>query len=250
MNEKWIESNMARIDLFWDSRSAEVKERILRFRRFCMYISKTVDSPTLVNVGANDGMTGDVCMDIVLSNSDWRVVCIEPVPYVFARLQKNLGMLKRFDLVNVAIGRYEGVQTMYTVKQGANTHDVSIPAWYDQLASFDRGHLERQCDGKLIPFIIEQQVNVKRLDTVLASSRVYNLHVLHIDTEGWDYEVLRTINLQKYGPYVMFVEVKHLEQHANEAMCTLLQDAGYTVIDCGVDVIALRNDVTSQWFAC
>ena len=36
------------------------------------------------------------------------------------------------------------------------------------------------------------------------------MHLLHVDAEGHDYEVLKTLDFAKHAPLSIFVEHKHL----------------------------------------
>jgi len=80
------------------------KEREERFRRYCRELPKLVLEPFFVKIGANDGITGDPCTDILLGNANWRGLLVEPVPYCFARLRASFPDSQRFRLEQVAIG--------------------------------------------------------------------------------------------------------------------------------------------------
>src|SRR5579862_2865434 len=69
-------------------RAAEEREQ-RRFRQYCLNLSRALPEPMFVKIGANDGITGDPCSDILLAHTNWRGLLIEPVPYCFERLQKN-----------------------------------------------------------------------------------------------------------------------------------------------------------------
>jgi hypothetical protein len=49
-------------------------------RSFCLDLSRILPNPVFVKIGANDGVTGDPCSDILLANLNWRGLLIEPVP--------------------------------------------------------------------------------------------------------------------------------------------------------------------------
>ena len=61
-----------------------------------------------VKVGAHDGITGDPCSDILLANTQWKGLLIEPVPYNFERLKANFQDSQRFCLEQVAVGAIAG----------------------------------------------------------------------------------------------------------------------------------------------
>jgi hypothetical protein len=76
-----------------------------------------VPEPLFVKVGANDGMTGDPCSDILLANN--KGLLVEPVPYSFDRLKVNFHDSKRFSLELIAIGSTAGKKSFYDVDQAA-----------------------------------------------------------------------------------------------------------------------------------
>src|SRR4051794_31449454 len=86
-----------------------------RFRHYCLNLSKVLSEPVFVKIGANDGITGDPCSDILLTNTNWRGLLIEPVPYCFDRLRANFQDSRRFCLEQVAIGASAGEVTFYYV---------------------------------------------------------------------------------------------------------------------------------------
>jgi hypothetical protein len=69
-----------------------------RFRNYCLNLPNVVSEPIFVKIGACDGITGDPCSDILLANTNWRGLLIEPVPYCFDRLRANFQDSRRFCL--------------------------------------------------------------------------------------------------------------------------------------------------------
>jgi len=55
----------------------------------------------------------------------------------------------------------------------------------------------------------------------------------HVDAEGHDYEVLKTLDFAKHAPLSIFVEHKYLSDAQNTEMLHLLHKNGYSVRDCG-----------------
>jgi FkbM family methyltransferase len=210
-----------------------------RFRKHCSELAGLTAHPTFAKVGANDGVTGDPCSDILLSNAAWRGVLIEPVPYCFERLGKNFGDAKRFSLEQVAIGAAHGKKTLYYVAPEAAQSLPGLPSFFDQLGSFDRGHILRHLDGRLEPFIVERDVEVCTLSEVLERNAISDLHLLHVDVEGYDYEVLKSLDFARHAPLIIFIEHKHLSDEDRAGMTALLHAKGYTLHDCGSDYFAL-----------
>jgi FkbM family methyltransferase len=220
----------ARVELFGTE--------LTRFRRYCLYLSRVVSEPIFVKVGANDGITQDPCSDIFLANTKWKGLLIEPVPYCFDRLKANA---QRFCLEQVAVGATAGEETFDYVDQDAIQSIPDLPSWFDQLGSFDKSHIVKHLNGVLAPYIIELIVGVLPLADVISRNGIRDVHLLHIDTEGHDYEVLKTLNFEDQAPVAIFVEHKHLSDAQRTEMHEFLSNHGYSVHDCGADYFAVNN---------
>jgi FkbM family methyltransferase len=222
-----------------------------RFRDYCLNLPKVVSEPVFVKIGACDGITDDPCSDILLANTNWRGLLIEPAPYCFDRLRANFQDSRRFCLEQVAIGAPAGEGTFYYVDAKAIESIPSLPTWFDQLGSFDRNHIMKHLDGVLDPFIIECKVQVCPLSDVLMRNRIQYVHLLHVDTEGHDYEVLKTLDFTKHAPLSIFVEHKHLSETQKTEMLCLFRKHGYSVRDCGGDYFAVDEEANKrlQWTA-
>jgi FkbM family methyltransferase len=194
-----------------------------------------------VKVGANDGVSGDLVSDILLANEEWRGLLIEPVPYVFDRLRANFHDARRFSLEQVAIGASAGQAVFYYVDAEAMASIPGLPDWYDQLGSFDKHHITKHLDGALTPFIVESMVEVRPMTDLLKKSGIREVHLLHIDTEGYDYEILKTVDLTQEAPWAILVEHRHLPGSQKAEMLALLRDHGYFVDDCGTDYFATHK---------
>jgi FkbM family methyltransferase len=222
------------------------RREINRFRRHCLDLCRLVPEAVFVKVGANDGVTGDPCSDILLAHTSWRGLLIEPVPYCFERLRSTFGDSTRFLLEQVAIGKTHGKAPFYFVDQEAIRSRPNLPFFYDQLGSFDRNHILKHLDATLEPFIIEHEIEVCTLPEVLRRNGIRDVHLLHIDTEGYDYEILKTLNLADHAPMMIFVEHKHLSSIHKAEMRQLLALHGYSVRDCGGDYFALNEEASRR----
>ncbi len=223
------------------STSNRQERELARVRQYCSSLPQVVSEPVFVKVGANDGITGDPFSDILLANAKWKGLLIEPVPYCFDRLRATFHDAQRFSLEQVAIGATAGKATFYYVDEKAAESIPDLPSWYDQLGSFDKNHILKHLNGVLEPFIVEHDVEVLPLTDVLKRNGIRNVHLLHIDTEGHDYEVLKTLDIANLTPIAIFIEHKHLSATQKAEMHSLLHKHGYSVRDCGGDYFAVNK---------
>jgi len=218
------------------------------FKKLCQRLPHVVPNPFFVKVGANDGITGDPTSRLFLSTPQWRGLLIEPVPYCFEKLKENFGDTSRFALEQVAVGANAEKRPFYYVSENARDHLPDLPDWFDQLGSFDRAHITKHLDGMLEPFIMERIVEVLPLKKLLDRNNVEKIHLLHLDTEGHDFEILKTLDLKTLSPVLILIEHRHLSKHDKAALCRLLRQNGYSVSNAGLDYLAnCRKLIGSHW---
>jgi FkbM family methyltransferase len=194
-----------------------------------------------VQIGANDGQAGDPLHELIRRSPAWRGLLIEPVPYVFARLKQSHPDGGRFVCENVAIGAAAESRDFYYVSDRAR--DVlgsALPATFDQLGSFDPHHIRKHCGPEIEPFIVRASIRTEPLRDVLGRHRVSRVDVLHIDTEGYDYQILRQVDFAAWPPAVILYEHSHLSHSDQAAAVRLLGDHGYRVRSFKTDTLATR----------
>lgn len=200
-------------------------------------LSEAKPRPFFVKVGANDGITGDPCGDIFLSRSRWQGILIEPIPYCVEKLKAVYADTGRFKIEPVAVGSPGGA-TIYFVAKEAITDLNDVPTWYDQLGGFSRDHIVKHLSPRIIPFIRSQQVSIEALTTILTRNRVTHVDFLHIDTEGHDLEVLKSLDFAQFKPESIYIEHKHLSEAHRKDLRLILRREGYRVRNAGTDFFA------------
>jgi FkbM family methyltransferase len=193
-----------------------------------------------VQVGANDGSKGDYLKTYV-DSLGWTGVLIEPIPYVFARLSDRHGTNPNLTLVNAAIAHEDGTAELYYLPKDEHS---DLPVWYDALATF-----RKEVILKHAPWIpdIEARITTIEVPTVTFESMcqvrgVEGIDLLQIDTEGYDYEVIRQVDLDKHRPALILFEHYHLTSDDRRACEDLLDSRGYRTISNFMDTIAIRID--------
>ncbi len=204
------------------------------------------DNPSVffVQVGSNDGVRGDPIHDLIVENSGWKGMFIEPVKHLFEKLKSNYQGRDGFIFENVAVGTERGARVFYHVSEEARrVLGAHLPNWYDQVGSFDRQHIANLVQGKLEPFIVEETVQCVPLQDVLSAHGVDRIDLLHIDTEGFDYKVLAQLDFSKYRPAIVLFEHRHLSDEEKQNAASLLKSEGYRCRHCGADTLAVRKNL-------
>jgi FkbM family methyltransferase len=212
-----------------------------RFRTRVAASPDAVETPVFIKVGAHDGVSGDPVSDLLLADRRWEGLLVEPVPYCVERLRVNFSDRERFTVVEAAVGASSGEAPFFYVDTTAKDDLPDLPDWYDQLGAVERGHIAAQLDGVLEPFIRERMVEVVTLSQLCARHALDHIDLLHIDAEGHDFEVLKTVDFATHPPRLILLEQKHLSPGDRDALMDLLTGHGYTLSDAGWDLCAVRD---------
>lgn len=197
------------------------------------------DPIQIVQIGSNDGKTKDPLFDLIQKNALWKVLFVEPVPYLFKRLKANYGHDSRFTFERLAVNDGSR-QVFYSVNEEAKNDLPDLPVWYDQLNSFDKNNILKHLDGILKPYIEEMEIEGIRLQELLNRNGIQNLDLLHIDTEGYDWKILSQLNIRKYKPTIILYEHRHITIEERRASLNFLKRK-YRIYNIGGDFICLSK---------
>lgn len=196
--------------------------------------------PFFVQIGANDGSKGDYLQSYV-ERGDWTGVLVEPIPYVFANLRSRHGSNPRLRLVNAAIADSDGDAELYYLPQDK---DADLPPWYDALATF-----RKEVIAKHAPWIpgIESRIDTITVptltfDSLCQAQGIRTMDLVQMDTEGYDYEIIKQIDLDGYRPVLVMYEHYHLRPGEREACELHLERHGYQSISNFMDTLSVRTD--------
>lgn len=191
-----------------------------------------------IQVGSNDGLSGDPLHDLILVNPLWRGIFIEPVGYAFKRLTQNYGGSERFIFEQIAVADEAGEREFYYVsEQGVQVAEVPLS---DKLGSFDRSHIINH-SPLLEKYIISHKVPCEPLESIIKRHSVTNIDIIHIDVEGYDYRVLCQIDFNIHSPRLILFEHAHLNKDDYSRSSALLKSHGYRIINCGLDTLAISS---------
>jgi FkbM family methyltransferase len=197
------------------------------------YLSTQATKPYFVQIGAFDGVSGDPLFPWV-KQGKLAGCLIEPQADAFERLQANYAGVDGVAFKRAAIGPQAGNSTLFRIRPGSIG-----PEWLFQLASFDRSILLRHA-----PFVpgLEQMIITETVPTITVEQLLAELparpNVLVIDTEGYDFELIKLWNVPRRKPEIILYEHKHLTT-ADQAACRQhLIENGYRVHPLDQDTVA------------
>ena len=105
-------------------------------------------------------------------------------------------------------------------------------------ASFDRQHLRKH--GIRDRDIVIQQVPCHTVESALRTAGMDNVDLIQIDAEGYDWPIIRSIDLNRIRPRIMRFEYRHMSDSDADACLAHLADSGYRFIIEMKDIIAVR----------
>ncbi len=195
-----------------------------------------------IQVGSNNGITADPITRFI-SNKNWSGVLVEPVPYLFEELKKNYSDFKEhLKFENSAIADVNGVLNFYRLKK---SDSPDLPFWYDQLGSFNKEVVLKHRDS--VPgfdelFMQDRVVSIT-FEDLLKKHSVEKVDFIQIDTEGYDYEILKLIPFSKLNVEFVMFENRHLSEADYKAAIRLLKSNGFIVGSYYKDTIAVSPEI-------
>ena len=196
-----------------------------------------------VQIGSNDGRTGDPLHDWLKCRNGWSAVFVEPVPLLFARLKETYSGYHRFSFENTVVNSNGSEVIFYWVSEDAGSALPNLPWWHDQLGGFNRDHITNHLP-ELEPFIKSSTLPGITLMGLFERHRIRDMDLLHIDTEGADWMILRQLDLKRYRPRVILYERKHLSQSEERSSILFLQ-GDCALYNLGADILAISKEANN-----
>lgn len=194
---------------------------------------------TILQVGANNG---DDQLGDLISEFNLAAVLVEPQPECFKQLQARYSKNSNVQLANVAIGTDSGTVTLYQfAPDNINGEDLTV------FTSFNRHALEearqkRNWDVAIAPLIMP----AKTVSQILDEFQVRDLIAVIIDTEGFDYEVLKLVELDHRRPLLVQIEHHQMSYTTQNAAIQYFVANGYSVVRNKYDMFGLLPEIVNH----
>jgi FkbM family methyltransferase len=194
----------------------------------------------VVQIGANDGFSDDPAAEIIRTH-DLKALLVEPIVPMYRKLVEYYAGFPNVTCENCAIARQDGTMTLYTVRP-----DPSLPRYVTRLASFDRNIVLRQRGTvpTIARFIEPVQVPAITLQTLLGKHDIDRLDWLQLDTEGFDFEIIKMLFETPFRPRVISFESVLLSREDKLACAKALRREGYRYVTVDRDTIAIAETTT------
>jgi len=145
-----------------------------------------------------------------------------PSLWQFAHACRNRPRLR---FVNAAVDRSSGTRELFQVRSGA----TGLPAWTEQLASFNRDHLAKHEDKApgLSQHIASTMVKTLSCPDLRTQFQLPSMDVLQINAEGAEALPLGWFPFDNVPPGVVHYEIAHMSTDKTGATRARLKKHGY-----------------------
>ena len=201
----------------------------------------------IIQVGANDGVHGDPIYDFVKEyKSSTNIILVEPVEALIPHLKENYAYHPSAEVVNKAIGKqdFSSIQ-LYRIKKeywdninvdyGEDWPNYRVPTG---VTTTNKNRLKKwiinnvQSESSPEEIMETLHVEVMQPNSLIERSQIMNdVHLLQVDTEGVDDEVVYSFLDDGVYPDIINIESKHLTKASKVAYDKKLQEEGYEIYD-------------------
>lgn len=192
-----------------------------------------------IQVGANVGISENDPIYTFIENISITGICLEPIPFYFNKLKENYGKLEKIRLINMALHPTKNEITMYKIDENAVGKN-GVPKWARGISTFNKSIMDKH--GKDIPnyekLLVEEKVKCTSFKNLLTENNVTKIDLLLIDTEGFDYEIIKMVDFKKIKPSIIKFEYKHLQKSDLLSCIDLLVSNNYKLFFEMTDITA------------
>jgi FkbM family methyltransferase len=201
--------------------------------------SRALPDVAFIQIGSNDGISVDPIREFVVASDKWHGALVEPVPQIFALLRQNYSYLRgrKLTFFNAAVSSEEGTRQFWKIKD-ADLHE--FPPFAYQVGSFDREHVLKHFRGHTNLETKLEAIDVPCLsyEHVRREAGLSDVHVLHLDVEGHEDQILNAIDFSLSKPLVILFEISHMPESVKRQVYDMLRGHSYSLTEDGQDCIA------------
>lgn len=208
-----------------------------------------------LQIGAMDGIAFDPIHEAIV-HYGWTGILVEPLPDMQERLRNNYADIPGLTFVTAAITETSGRQVMRRVSpSSAKTN--TLPLWTQGLSSLrpERNplsgkHVTQEQYDAFKDIVEDVEIDCLSFADFACEYSLDHFDVCQIDAEGYDWHILRQIDLTRYRPKCIHMELACLPTEEVAATINHLRLAGYAcyAMEDGQDLLALQRDFGKRHF--
>lgn len=192
----------------------------------------------LVIIGAHIGVH---IINQIEKYSDQNILLIEPVPHNLGALKENTKKYKNIIIEPIAISGRNKINKFYFVK-GDSVHNLG-KHWASGIGSFNKKHI---LDHKTKRFQIEESdidsidIETLTITDLVKKHQISEIDQLQIDVEGYEYEILNSIDYNNLQINKIIFESKHFDGTFKEG--TKLKEIKKRLINSKYEIVQLDKE--------
>ena len=163
----------------------------------------------LVVLGAHIGIH---IKDEISKIKDSSILLVEPVPHNISAIKENLKEFKNIHLEPVAVASVRETKDFFFVK--ATSINKLKKHWASGIGSFNKNHL---LNHRTKRFLIEEDdidkipIKTVKFEDLIEKYSITEIDKILIDIEGYEYEILKDMDLKKVRINSILFEYKHFD---------------------------------------
>jgi len=180
----------------------------------------------VINIGAMDGCTYDDLYRYT-SRYGFKGLYVEPIGYMFDRLKTNIPPYNMFE--NSAVCDYDGTVEMVMVNKDA-IEEGNIASYFCGMTSIypPKNGLSYESNRNILETLTSKiEVPCLTFESLLKKHGIERFDVISIDVEGYDYNILKQIDLKKYRPSLIRIEWDSISEEEKTAAIKQYEENGY-----------------------
>ena len=183
-----------------------------------------------LQIGAHDGVSYDPIHSYV-SRFHWKGLLVEPQPAIFAKLKGNYRDEKQLLFENSALSQRDGTIDLHCFESaGAEDHASMLTSTRKHYLLLNGDRHRGALKTITVPALT--------LESLLAKHGVERVNVLQIDTEGFDFEIIKMIDFKRIKPEIIHYENNFLNRRQKSECSRILGQQNYALMNLGIDTIA------------
>ena len=195
-----------------------------------------------IQVGANLGLNGklnDPLKAFILKNRNVSGVLIEPMIEYLNVVKGVYTENNSLKFENIALGEKDGELKLVRFKPGVSY----VKDFYDGLATMKQNRvqllIERAKKDNTEEFL--EEINVPVFTPLYLKSKynISSVSLLQIDTEGFDYIIVKSFIDNGFTPAIINFEYTELTKTELDSCLKLLKASGYYLVKHGADILAV-----------
>jgi FkbM family methyltransferase len=203
---------------------------LLAFGVHCLY-QKIGGEITVLQIGANDGR-GDDPIGSLIRRYKLRATLVEPISSAFTSLVDSYRDNTGIEFFQLAIGDHTGELEMHMPLGAESELRLTQKASFSE--SIARKHAR---DGR----VSRVCVPVLTFADFLERSGLQSVTVFVVDTEGYDFHILRQLFESSLRPEIIQLEIVHLDERERNGVRNLMSSNGYKFVENQKDCVAFRT---------